>query len=339
MEVVGIRHLLPARGKGLQWGLFALKVQNMQPVIQTSDLTRRFGAVTAVDRLSLEIYRGEIFGFLGHNGAGKTTTVRLLNGVLSATSGSAAVLNLSPYTDGPALRQRTGVLTETPALDERLSAYENLSIYADLYNVPPGQKASHIASLLDAFELSDRASEKVAGYSKGMKQRLALARALLHNPELLFLDEPTAGLDPSAARQVHQMITRLSREEGRTIFLCTHNLPEAQRLCDRIGVMEHGRLIAIGKTDELARKAGLTIGLEIETIPADLSRAADLLRNRFVPLRINTENQHLVIAGAQRDSIPELVAVLVNAGIPIFRVTPQDASLEDIYFALQGKTQ
>ncbi len=310
----------------------------MQPVIQTSNLTRRFGAVTAVDHLSLEVYPGEIFGFLGHNGAGKTTTVRLLNGVLAASDGSASVLSLSPGTNGPALRQRTGVLTETPALDERLSAAANLSIYADLYGVPVHEKTSRIASLLEMFDLSSRAKEKVAGYSKGMKQRLALARALVHNPDMLFLDEPTAGLDPAAARQVHQMIARLSHEEGRTIFLCTHNLPEAQRLCDRIGVMEKGRLIAIGKTDELAREAGLTIGLEIETAPADLQRSADLLQNHFAPLRVKQDNQHLVITGARHDQIPAVIAALVNAGIPIFRVTPQDASLEDIYFALQGKT-
>src|SRR5690606_2964516 len=239
----------------------------MQPIIQTRALTRQFGTLTAVSDLTLEVYQGEVFGFLGHNGAGKTTTIRLLNGILAPTSGSATVLNLSPQNDGRALRQRTGVLTESPALDERLSGYANLSIYADLYSVPAADKASRIAHLLETFGLADRAGEKVGGYSKGMKQRLALARALIHNPEILFLDEPTAGLDPIVTRQVHDMIIRLSREEGRTIFLCTHNLAEAQRLFNRIGVMERGRLIALGKTDELAHEAGLTIGLEIEVTP------------------------------------------------------------------------
>src|SRR5690606_30355982 len=131
------------------------------------------------------------------------------------------------------------------------------------------------------FDLADRAREKVGGYSKGMKQRLALARALIHDPELLFLDEPTAALDPIGARQVHEMISHLSRDEGRTIFLCTHNLSEAQRLCDRVGVMEHGRLIAIGKTEDLAREAGLTIGLEIQIAPDQLDSAKLALQPSF----------------------------------------------------------
>src|SRR5690349_4450916 len=161
------------------------------PVIQTSSLSRRFGEKNAVDELTLEVQAGEIFGFLGHNGAGKTTTVRLLNGVLEPTTGHAKVLGLDPQTDGPALRARTGVLTETPSLDERLTARENLSFYSELYNVPRGQVVDRVDSLLAEFELTERADEKVGGYSKGMKQRLALARALLHKPEVLFLDEPT----------------------------------------------------------------------------------------------------------------------------------------------------
>ncbi|HLV35568.1 MAG TPA: ABC transporter ATP-binding protein [Spirillospora sp.] len=309
----------------------------MQPIIQTRALTRQFGTLTAVSDLTLEVYQGEVFGFLGHNGAGKTTTIRLLNGILAPTSGSATVLNLSPQNDGRALRQRTGVLTESPALDERLSGYANLSIYADLYSVPAADKASRIAHLLETFGLADRAGEKVGGYSKGMKQRLALARALIHNPEILFLDEPTAGLDPIVTRQVHDMIIRLSREEGRTIFLCTHNLAEAQRLCNRIGVMERGRLIALGKTDELAHEAGLTIGLEIEVTPDSLAAASELLRNQQPSLQVTADNHRLTVSGVRHEDIPTLVAALVHAGVGIYRVTPQEASLEDIYFALHAK--
>ncbi|MDQ2691235.1 MAG: ABC transporter ATP-binding protein, partial [Chloroflexota bacterium] len=191
-------------------------------VIQTSSLSRRFGEKNAVDQLTLEVHPGEIFGFLGHNGAGKTTTVRLLNGVLEPSDGKATVLGLDPQTEGPALRARTGVLTETPSLDERLTAQENLSIYADLYGVPRGDVAERVKALLVDFELLERAHDKVGGYSKGMKQRLALARALLHRPEVLFLDEPTAALDPVAARHVHRLVENLARREGSTVFLCTH---------------------------------------------------------------------------------------------------------------------
>ncbi len=158
-------------------------------VITINQLTRVFKQTVAVDKLSLEVHAGEIFGFLGHNGAGKTTTVRLLNGVIEPTSGSIRVLDLDPQVDGPALRARTGVLTETPSMDERLTAWDNLSIYAELYGVPRTDVSTRIKDLLTEFDLADRAQEKVRGYSKGMKQRLALARALLHKPELLFLDE------------------------------------------------------------------------------------------------------------------------------------------------------
>jgi ABC-2 type transport system ATP-binding protein len=309
----------------------------MEVAIQTESLTRMFGAQTAVSSLNLTVYRGEVFGFLGHNGAGKTTTIRLLNGILSATQGSAEVLGLSPARDGRTLRQRTGVLTETPALDDRLTGYANLAIYADLYNVPVQQKAARVAHLLEIFDLTERAREKAGGYSKGMKQRLALARALIHDPELLFLDEPTAGLDPIATRQVHDMIGQLSRAEGRTIFLCTHNLSEAQRLCDRVGVMEHGRLIALGRTEELAREAGLTIGLEIEIEQGQHEVAVHTLQTRFPAIQTAIQNNHLHLTSARHDSIPDIIAALVASGIRIYRVMPQDTSLEDIYFALHKK--
>jgi ABC-2 type transport system ATP-binding protein len=189
-----------------------------------------FNETVAVDNLSLEVHAGEIFGFLGHNGAGKTTTVRLLNGVIDPTSGSMRVLGLDPQVDGPELRCRTGVLTETPSMDERLTAWDNLSIYADLYGVPKAEVHRRINELLAEFDLSNRGQERVSGYSKGMKQRLALARALLHKPELLFLDEATSGLDPIAAHHVDELIERMARRENRTVFLCTHNLVEAQKL-------------------------------------------------------------------------------------------------------------
>src|SRR5687768_1306323 len=224
------------------------------PVIQISSLTRRFGETNAVDHLTLEVHAGEIFGFLGHNGAGKTTTVRLLNGVLEPTSGQAKVLGLDAQAKGPAVRARTGVLTETPSLDERLTARDNLSFYADLYNLPGAEVPERVDSLLTEFELAQRADEKVGGYSKGMKQRLALARALLHKPEVLFLDEPTAALDPVAARHVNTLVETLARREGCTVFLCTHNLVEAQRLCDRVAVMQHGNLVALGTPSELTRQ-------------------------------------------------------------------------------------
>ena len=248
-------------------------------IISVENLTRRFGDNTAVDKLNLEVKGGEVFGFLGHNGAGKTTTVRLLNGVLESHGGKIRVLGLDPITDGPALRGRSGVLTESASLDARLTARDNLHIYADLFGVPRDKVASRVAELLEFFELSEHAGAKVSTYSTGMRQRLALARTLLHDPELLFLDEPTAGLDPVAAHQVHELIENLSREKGRTVFLCTHNLVEAQKLCDRVAVMEHGHLVAQGTPAELAHQYVRRLDVQIETAPAQVDSAQEILSN------------------------------------------------------------
>ena len=307
------------------------------PIIVVDGLTRHFGEVVAVDSLSLQVFAGEVFGFLGHNGAGKTTTVRLLNGILEPTRGRAQVLGLDPQAEGPVLRQRTGVLTETPSLDERLTGRENLSIYAEIYSVPRAEVDARVGSLLDTFELAHRADERVGDYSKGMKQRLALARALMHQPELLFLDEPTAGLDPVASRRVHQMITHLSAEEHRTVLLCTHNLTEAQRLCDRLAVLEHGRLIALGTPAELARQVGRSLRLVIEVEPDSTPAALDAVKNILEDRAISDENGLITVTGADREMIPNLVAALIAAGVRVYQIAPQEPSLEDVYFALHGE--
>lgn len=307
---------------------------NANPIIVADGLTRRFGDIVAVDRLTLDVRSGEVFGFLGHNGAGKTTTVRLLNGVLTPDAGALRVLGFDPVSQGPDLRRRTGILTETPSLDERLTGRLNLTIYADLYDVPPAAVPGRIEYLLEAFELADRADEKAGNYSRGMKQRLALARALVHEPELLFLDEPTAGLDPVAARRVHEMITRLSHEEQHTVFLCTHNLAEAQKLCDRVAVLEHGRLVALGTPAELARQLGRSQRLEIEVTSESVPAALDVLQDTLDTASLAQENGTLIVTGTDREAIPGLVAALAAAGVPIYRVAPQEPSLEDVYFAL-----
>src|SRR5689334_12399134 len=311
------------------------------PVIQISSLSRRFGEKNAVDHLTLDVQPGEIFGFLGHNGAGKTTTVRLLNGVLEPTSGQACVLGLDPQTEGPAVRAQTGVLTETPSLDERLTGRDNLSIYADLYNVPRTDLPKRVNSLLTEFELADRADEKVGGYSKGMKQRLALARALLHRPEVLFLDEPTAALDPVATRHVHILVENLARREGCTIFLCTHNLVEAQKLCDRVAVMEHGRLVALGTPSDLTRQYVKRLDVDLEVDPLQLELALQTIRE-FPQLVISPpkrEKELLTMTLAGQESIPELLSILVQEGLRVYRLAPQEANLEEVYFALNGGTQ
>lgn len=308
------------------------------PVIKISSLSRRFGAKNAVDDLTLDVHAGEIFGFLGHNGAGKTTTVRLLNGVLEPTSGKVKVFGLDPQKEGPAVRARTGVLTETPSLDERLTACENLSIYAELFNVPRAEVTGRVRSLLTEFELADRADEKVGGYSKGMKQRLALSRALLHKPDILFLDEPTAALDPVATRHVHNLVETLARREGCTVFICTHNLVEAQHLCDRVAVMEYGRLVAFGTPLELTRQYVKRLDVDLEVDSSQIDLVLQILQQvpQLVTGSPKREKDTLTLTLSGRESIPALLSVLLQNRLRVYRLAPQEANLEQVYFALHG---
>ncbi len=309
----------------------------MTIVIEARQLTRDFGRVRAVDGLSFHVEEGQVFGVLGPNGAGKTTTVRLLNGILSPSAGGASVLGLDPVAQGCELRQRTGVLTETPALYERLTARENLAIFGALYSVPEARLASRVDDLLNLFGLAERADDKTGGFSKGMKQRLALARALLHEPPLLFLDEPTAGLDPEAARQVTQLIAQLSHQKGRTVFLCTHNLDEAERLCDQVAVLNRGRLLALGTLAELSRTLwhGQWVDVEFRSPPA--AAAIECLRAMDGVGEVQLEMARLAVRVASDDLVPGVVAALAGQGAQIMRVNPRQHSLEDVYFELQNQ--
>lgn len=307
-------------------------------VIDVKHLTRRFGEKVAVNDLSIEVQAGEVFGFLGHNGAGKTTTVRMLNGVLEAHGGSISVLGMDPLADGPALRAHTGVLTESAALELRLTARDNLLIYADLFGVPREKVHSRTDELLNMFELNDVADQYAETFSTGMRQRLALARTLLHDPEVIFLDEPTSGLDPVAAHQVHELITNLTATKSHTVFLCTHNLVEAQKLCDRVGVMEHGRLVAIGTPTELIQQYVTRLDVDLETAPEQSDAALQVLSNASSwtwgqPRGVNG-NLTLTVTG--REAIPELLNLLVQNHICVYRMAAHQPTLEDVYFAMHG---
>jgi ABC-2 type transport system ATP-binding protein len=305
--------------------------------VVTDLLTRRFGERLALDSLTLNVAAGEVFGLLGHNGAGKTTAVRLLNGLLTPTSGAASVLGLSPVDNGPEVRARTGVLTETPALDDRLTGRENLRFYARLFGLSRQEASRRIEDLLEVFDLSDRGDEYVSTYSRGMRQRIALARAMLHEPEILFLDEPTSGLDPVAAREVQDMILTL-REQGKTIFLCTHNLEEAERVCDRVAVLEQGQVIALGSPRELASQ-GSPSQIEIEVEPTHREAAASLIREICPGVSITSSNGEATITlqGLARADIPIILRALALGEIHIYQVVSQQLSLEDVYFALHQK--
>lgn len=309
---------------------------NSVSAIATQSLSRDFGAVRALTDLTMAVPRGQVAGLLGHNGAGKTTTIRILNGLLAPTAGTVEVLGMDPATDGHAVRARTGVLTETPSLDERLTARENLAFAAQLFGLAARAARTRVGELLERFDLAERADDRTAGFSRGMKQRLALARAVVHDPELIFLDEPTAALDPVAARDVHQLIRSYAGDERRTVVITTHNLVEAQRLCDRVVILRHGRPIADGTPAELSRQLAGAGRVEIEVAAAEGERAVAAAQPLLDGAAAQVEGDVVVIEGFGRERLPVLVRQLADAGVSIFRVSSAEPSLEDVYFALHA---
>ena len=311
---------------------------NMNPIIDTNKLQRFFGDRKAVDEITFHVKQGEVFGLLGPNGAGKTTTVRLLNGILPLSGGAARVFGFDPTEQGEEVRRRTGVLTETPALYERLSAFENLNFFGTLQEIPEDELNHRIHELLEFFDLTSRAKDKVETFSKGMKQRLTLARALIHKPSLLFLDEPTSGLDPEAAQHVNDLIADLSKQNGQTVVLATHNLTEAQRLCDRVAIMNKGKMLAIGSLAELSRTLWPSTWVDIKFHKTPTINLSDTFNAHRGVIQFSAENDALSVQVENEDVIPDIVRRLVEKGESIVKVNPRDYTLEDIYFALQAGT-
>ena len=228
----------------------------MKIVIRTDKLSKHYGnEIRAVDELDLEVYEGETFGLLGPNGAGKTTTVRLLNCIIKPTSGTAAVNGYDILKDEREVKRVTGLLAESPGLYEKLSAYEFLEFMGALYDVSNEILPRRIEDLLKLFNLHDRRDFLLEGYSRGMKQKILVAAALIHDPPILFLDEPTSMLDPRAALMVKDLIKTLAESAGKTIFICSHILPVVEELCDRIGIINQGKLVAVGTIDEIIAEA------------------------------------------------------------------------------------
>jgi ABC-2 type transport system ATP-binding protein len=301
--------------------------------IETRGLTRAFGGRSAVDGLTLDVPAGAVFGFLGPNGAGKTTTVRLLAALIAPTSGTARVAGRRLGDDNEAIRRAVGILTETPGLYDRLSAWQNLVFFARLYDVAADRAAAQAERYLRLLGLWERRDDAVGGFSKGMRQKLAIARALLHEPAVVFFDEPTAGLDPEAARVVRDFIKGL-RAEGRTIFLTTHNLPEADELCDLIGVFR-ARLLRLDTPANL-RAAVFGRGTLVR-VAGDAARWADTARSLPFVRGVEAQNGALKVTLDDPDGQnPPLVRALVGAGAPVRYVEPIAHSLEDVYLELVG---
>lgn len=301
-------------------------------VIHTENLTRDFGAVRAVDALSLTVPRGAVFGFLGPNGSGKTTTIRMLLGLVEASSGSAHVLGYDAATQAECIRSRSGALLEDSGIYERLSGEDNLDFYARIWKLPAADRRARIKELLESFGLWDRRKERAGAWSRGMKQKLALARALLHRPALVFLDEPTAGLDPVAAASLREELLTMVKREGVTVFLTTHNLTEAERVCARVAVIRRGRLLAEGPPAELRardRKRRVDVfGRGIDERMVAALRALPEIKS------VGAHEGHLALEMEAEGVVPKIIRMLVAHGAEIEEVVKDQTSLEDVFLTL-----
>jgi len=298
-------------------------------MIHTENLTKKFGTILAVEGLSLDVREGEVFGCLGPNGAGKTTTVRMLTSLIGPTSGSATVNGFVLGKQDTDIRRTVGVLTETPGMYDNLSAEYNMQIFAELYEVQDVK--GQVEKYLRMLGLWERRFDSAGTFSKGMKQKLAIARALLHEPRILFLDEPTAGLDPEASHLVREFIAEL-KKEGRTIFICTHNLDEADRLCDRVGVFKTRMLVVDTPANLRASVFGRKVIFHLRA--ADEGLASAVRKLPFVREVKVVENKLLVNVDDPEIYNPNIIRTLVEAGADLQFVGELRHSLEDVYLQL-----
>jgi len=300
--------------------------------INIENITREFGAVRALDDLSMVVPSGIIFGFLGPNGAGKTTTIRILLGLLEPTSGRAEVMGYDTVNQADQVRANSGVLLEHTGIYDHLSAEDNLEFYGRVNNIPVGTRRTRIKELLTQIGLWERRGETAGNWSQGMKQKLAIARAVLHRPPLILLDEPTAGLDVMAAVTVRDDLASLATREGITIFLTTHNMVEAERLCAQVAVIRQGKVLAVGDPDELRARSG---GPQVEVVGKGFSeKALDLVRAQPHVAAAALENERMVITLREGGDSAPLVNILVGAGVQVSEVRKGVASLEETFVTL-----
>ena len=298
-------------------------------MIEVQNLTKNFNGKTVLDGISFEVKEGEIFGYLGPNGAGKTTTMRIILGLLKPTSGNALVFG-EDLGSNDKLRRRVGILLENDGLYEGLSAYDNLDYYSQLYGI--SDREEKIKNLLDFVGLSDRKDDKVGTFSKGMKRKLGLARAIIHDPEVLFLDEPSSGLDPEAQRMVRDLILQLSKEK-RTIFLNSHDLDEVQKVCSKVAILHGGTIKAYDKVENLRNKFSKPI-FEITLIDtADVLNALDILHSLDYVSDCEEDGLRITVTLKEEKS-STILNELVNNGISVEEAKRLAKSLEDIYLEI-----
>ena len=300
-----------------------MKGDLMESVISVSNLTKKYGEQKAVNNISFELDAGEIFGFLGPNGAGKTTTIKLLTGVATKTSGSMSVFGLDPAARPEKIHEMTGVLTEYAQMYSHLTGIKNLVFYGKIFGMSKLESEQRAMELLEKLDLIGDKDKKLGAYSTGMRQRLSLARALMHRPKLLFLDEPTSGLDPENAMTVNNLIKDLAAEQQTTIFLCTHQLRYAEEICTSYGLIDEGVLFAQGKIEEL--RGMVSSGYKL-TIKSDI----EPIKPSF---KVKGENTFEIEVDSEAD-VAKVVNDIVKSNGNVFHASTKQLSLEEIYFAL-----
>jgi ABC-2 type transport system ATP-binding protein len=307
----------------------------MSQIIEVKDLTKRFGSLVAVDALSFMVERGEVFGLLGPNGAGKTTTLSMLSTILKITSGTAIVNGFDVAKQPSEVRRSIGIVFQEPSIDDRLTGRENLEMHANLYAVPAIEKEERIREVLKLVELEDRADSLMRTYSGGMRRRLEIARGLIHHPKVLFLDEPTLGLDPQTRDHIWNYIMELSKRENITMVLTTHYMEEADKLCDRIAIVDYGKIIALDEPKRLKE------GLEGDIITVKTGMAEELSHklkemNSVKDMKEREGELKLIVKDGEK-FIPRVVEIAANSGIHIDSMSIHEPTLEDVFMHYTGR--
>ncbi len=311
----------------------------MNSSIEISELTKKFEKITAVSDISLDVKRGEVFGFLGPNAAGKSTTVKIAATLLEPTKGTIAVEGHDVLKAPVDVRAITGLLPEDGANThyDRLSAYKNLEYFGRLYDVPEEKLQDRIERLLEFLELLDRKDDSPATFSTGLKQKLSLARSMIHNPSVVFLDEPTSSLDPIMSKKVRDFIDEQAEVGKQTFFLCTHLLSEVEDLCDRVGFISRGVLVEVGRPKELRRKFWTVRTYEVQLTDADLSKGAEIISSTGLVKSSKVEGGRVVfdIEDAETKN-PQIIQALIEAGQQVIEVRERVPDLEDVYLKVIG---
>jgi daunorubicin resistance ABC transporter ATP-binding subunit len=305
-----------------------------ETAIELRGVVKRFGALTALDNLTLSVQRGEIFGLLGPNGSGKTTLINILSGLSRPTSGQALVFGFDISRDPRAVRSLLGTLPQETALYEELSAGANMEFHAELYNVPARERPARIAALLDVVQLTDRRNSRVSTFSGGMKRRLALARALLHQPQLLYLDEPTLGVDVQSRRALWDYILGL-KQQGKTVLLTTNYLEEANALCDRLAILDRGRLVAMDTPGALKQRYGDTV-IDLELASSASAELLQALRELPGVTDLAAHDGHVQVSANGQYALAGQVVTLVTRETELRAISQREPNLDEIFLHLTG---